>query len=802
MNLLLLNFLLAATGFVASTSHPRNPLSFLQILDAPSLSPHTKRVHALSSFHLSFALPESSSPVRLVLEPNHDILPDGALVTYLAADGNPTHAEIVDRLDHKIYKGSAQLQNRHGLWDTVGWARITVLRDGIRPLFEGAFSVHHDSHHVQLSTSYMNNRHAFDPDLDVGDDEYMVLWRDSDVSVHSRRNPDPDLTCNADLLEFNSLPNPSFQQPPLKRSDTTWGVAPLTSLFVKRQIDSQPMSGNQAGVNLVSTIGQTKGCPSTRKVALVGVAADCSYTASFNSSATARSNIITQINSASSLWENAFNISLGLANMTISDSNCPGSVQTATPWNQNCQTGADIGDRLNLFSAWRGTLADSNSHWTLLTNCNSGAEVGLAWLGQACVQKATTSNTTNGGQDTVSGANVVAKTPNEWQVIAHETGHTYGAVHDCTQQTCTTGNYVQTQQCCQLSAQTCDAGSQYIMNPVSTQGINQFSPCTIGNICSGMSTNSVNTQCLSNNKNVVTITGQSCGNGIVEEGEECDCGGQEGCGTDQCCDPSTCKFKGNAVCDDANEDCCHGCQFATGGSVCRPSTGDCDPAETCSGNSPTCPPDTTAPDGQSCSISNSTVNLAHINPSTLQCASGQCTSRDLQCQNVMGAYTKGSNDTYACDSSTCTMSCASPAFGPGTCYGLQQNLLDGTPCGGGGKCDNGQCTGSSFSKEVQSWFSQHKALVIGIACGVGGLIVLAILSCCVSSCRRRRRIRNLPKQPSPPNSWYPPPVPIHASPSQQQGWRPPRPIQPQTYGAYHVPQPPPMAYASSSMRYA
>jgi len=212
------------------------------------------------------------------------------------------------------------------------------------------------------------------------------------------------------------------------------------------------------------------------------------------------------------------------------------------------------------------------------------------------------------------------------------------------------------------------------MNPSTGQGITKFSPCSIGNICSAIGRNSVKTTCLTNNKGVTTISGQQCGNGIVEQGEDCDCGGTSGCGDNQCCDAKTCKFKNNAVCDDSNEDCCKNCQLATNNTVCRASTGVCDPAETCTGSSPYCPADKTQPDGSSCD-------------SGLQCTSGQCTSRDQQCKTVMGSYTKG-NDTYACDSSNCQLSCASPQFGAGVCYGLQQNFLDGTPCGGGGKCEN------------------------------------------------------------------------------------------------------------------
>lgn len=157
-----------------------------------------------------------------------------------------------------------------------------------------------------------------------------------------------------------------------------------------------------------------------RKVALVGVATDCTYTATFDSDTATRQNVINQMNSASNLYEKTFNISLGLANLVISPKDCPGSAPAATPWNVNCQSNTDIQARLNLFSAWRGTKSDNYSHWTLLTNCNTGSAVGLAWLGQACVVNADSRNSTSstGGVQTVSGANVVARTSTEWQVIA------------------------------------------------------------------------------------------------------------------------------------------------------------------------------------------------------------------------------------------------------------------------------------------------------------------------------------------------------------------------------------------------
>ena len=134
--------------------------------------------------------------------------------------------------------------------------------------------------------------------------------------------------------------------------------------------------------------------------------------------------------------------------------------------------------------------------------------------------------------------------------------------------------------------------------------------------------------------------------------------------------------------------------------------------------------------------------------SGLSCASGQCTSRDLQCKTLMGSYTQG-NDTYACSSSGCQISCASPEFGSNVCYSMQQNFLDGTSCQGGGRCSNGECNGASVGKEISSWISSNKTLVIALASVIGGLLILLIAGCCFSRYRRRRTMKNRPAGPPP-----------------------------------------------------
>lgn len=680
---------------VKASSTIRNPISALSTLQNATIHTPRHRVTALSDFDLTFNLQDDLF-VKLRLEPNHDILAEDATVSYLAPDGSVSHTETVDRREHKVYKGDAWIKKPNvgqTRYQKVGWARVTVARDGALPHLEGAFVINRDHHHIQSSSNYARTRHPMDPEIDeLGDDgrEYMVVWRDSDILPSASQLKHQDLrrdedvpSCQADVLSFNSQPDHPVHVGMSKREAKTFGAMDFSHLFGKRQIDSTT-GGNSAGVNLASTIGDTSGCPSTRKVALIGVATDCTYTNSFNSTQSVRENVINQMNTASALYERTFNISLGLQNLTVSPASCPGTPAQATEWNQDCSDNVDIQDRLNMFSAWRGLQSDNNALWTLLSTCNTGTAVGLAWLGQACVQDAITTNTsttgngasTGSGAETVAGANVVIRSQgaNEWQVLAHEIGHTFGAVHDCTSETCADQNTVSAQQCCPLSANTCDAGEQYIMNPSTSPGAEDFSMCSVGNICSALGRGSVQSTCLSENRQVDLISGQECGNGIVEKGEDCDCGGEEGCAGNTCCDASTCKFTSGSVCDDSNEDCCSGCQLASNGTVCRESTGQCDPQEVCSGTSATCPPDSSSPNGESCGKG-------------VYCANGQCTSRDQQCKTVMGSYTLG-NDTSSCYHSGCTITCKSPEFGVGVCYSLQQNFLDGTSCGGGGRCQN------------------------------------------------------------------------------------------------------------------
>lgn len=679
--------------------------------------------------------------VRLALEPNHDVLHEDFSITHLNEDGSIREVIRVPRSEDKVYRGSAFIE-RQGIqgWSKAGWARVSIHQDGEAPIFDGAFRIDGDNHHILPRAEYQSMKDERDPVVESAKDEVMVVWRDSDVMDNDgrtelKRGIAESSKCNADTLEFNSRFQHQDDERGLSFRSMNFG-----SLF-GRQIDDGGASGT--GLNLLNSIGSTAGCPTTKKVALVGIATDCNYFTAFNSTAAVKKQIISNVNKASEVYESTFKISLAIKNLTVIDRGCTGTTPANAPWNVKCSDDVTINDRLNTFSKWRGESKDENAYWTLFTTCATQTAVGLAWRGMLCRAGAGDNKDGSGNNETVAATNVVVKADTEWQIFAHETGHTFGAVHDCVAQTCPTSG--SSQACCPLSKDQCDAGGKYIMNPSTGQGINAFSPCSIGNICSGLKSNMIKGNCLTDNKNVQTDLdiGSQCGNGIVESGEDCDCGGTEGCKGNKCCDPKTCKFTTGSTCDPSNEDCCtNECKFASSGTVCRPSTGQCDIEETCPGNKAQCPEDKHKDDGDSCG-------------SGLQCASGQCTSRDLQCQHMANSLT-GRNNTQACPDTQCMLACTSPDLPSNQCVTYNQYFVDGTNCGAGGHCSNGNCQGSSTIKEVGQWIDNHKAIFIPIVSVVGLLVVIAILSCITSSIRRRmykRRMKKKQAQPQMNNSW-------------------------------------------------
>ncbi|XP_040587394.1 disintegrin and metalloproteinase domain-containing protein 1b-like [Mesocricetus auratus] len=118
-----------------------------------------------------------------------------------------------------------------------------------------------------------------------------------------------------------------------------------------------------------------------------------------------------------------------------------------------------------------------------------------------------------------------------------------------------------------------------------------------------------------------------CGNGVVEDSEECDCGND--CADNQCCDDK-CKLKEGAEC--SNELCCSQCKFQKMGHVCRPIDGTCDLEEYCNGTSAICPEDRRMQDGSTCHGSYS-------------CLEGRCLDPSSQCSHIFGYSAQSASDS-------------------------------------------------------------------------------------------------------------------------------------------------------------
>ncbi|XP_057559036.1 disintegrin and metalloproteinase domain-containing protein 33 isoform X5 [Hippopotamus amphibius kiboko] len=128
--------------------------------------------------------------------------------------------------------------------------------------------------------------------------------------------------------------------------------------------------------------------------------------------------------------------------------------------------------------------------------------------------------------------------------------------------------------------------------------------------------------CLSNTPDSGLLVPRArCGNGFLEEGEECDCGAGQDC-LDSCCLAHNCSLRAGAQC--THGDCCAHCMLKPAGTPCRRAAGDCDLPEFCTGASPYCPPDIYLLDGSPCARGRG------------YCLDGACPTLEQQCQQLWG----------------------------------------------------------------------------------------------------------------------------------------------------------------------
>ncbi|XP_077570921.1 zinc metalloproteinase-disintegrin-like MTP4 [Stigmatopora nigra] len=349
------------------------------------------------------------------------------------------------------------------------------------------------------------------------------------------------------------------------------------------------------------------------------------------------------------------------------------------------------GANLNAFMTWRNSVLakrkkHDNAH--LISGIDfEGATVGLAYIGTLC-----SAHSVGVVQDHNDRAIAVGAT------LAHEMGHNLGMNHD------------------DSSACACTGDSCIMAAALSWDTPRAFSSCSSSHYENYL--NSRNPSCMLDKPDFRSLVLPSvCGNGFVEQGEQCDCGTVEEC-TNPCCNATTCNLSEGSQC--AAGECCNKCKLQPRSHECRSKQDECDLAEYCDGMTSTCPEDVFGVNGIPCD------NGAGY------CYNGQCPQRSDQCikmygasaiearafcyeQNARGTYyafcKRPSNDVFIpcqkedvlCGKLFCQNGKNSPNYGRmvkfGDCkaaffadYTNDFGQVDtGTKCGAGKVCSENQC---------------------------------------------------------------------------------------------------------------
>ncbi|CAM5074969.1 unnamed protein product [Natator depressus] len=192
--------------------------------------------------------------------------------------------------------------------------------------------------------------------------------------------------------------------------------------------------------------------------------------------------------------------------------------------------------------------------------------------------------------------------------VAHEMGHSLGFPHDNTKRNTARGCVCK-----------CPGGGKCVMWSYASRIMcTEFSNCSRGFYFNTI--RKPGKTCLLNIPEKKIFGTQMCGNGIIEDEEECDCGMDEVCLRGGCC-LSNCTIKPGAAC--VSGLCCKNCQLHRQGKICRESIGECDLPEYCNGTSTWCPQDVFKQDGTPCGTKDC-------------CFQGRCRNHERQCKAVFG----------------------------------------------------------------------------------------------------------------------------------------------------------------------
>ena len=300
---------------------------------------------------------------------------------------------------------------------------------------------------------------------------------------------------------------------------------------------------------------------------------------------------------------------------------CDDSRRPANPF---CQPNIDVSNFLNLNSQFNHN--DFCLAYIFTYRDFSGGTLGLAWVastsgasGGICEKYKSYTENVNGRQvqtkrslntGIITFVNYNSRVPPKVSelTLAHEIGHNFGSPHD-------------------FPADCRPGGPQgnFIMYSSATSGErsnnNKFSLCSIRNISSVL--HSILSADSKDNCFEVD-NGPFCGNKIVEEGEECDCGYNAQECTEQCCVPRelsadidyggsrSCQRARGKECSPSEGPCCsNNCTFAGKEKMCRQET-ECSHSQSCDATQAMCPEPAPKPD------------MIECNNGTQVCMSGKC----------------------------------------------------------------------------------------------------------------------------------------------------------------------------------
>ncbi|XP_027994643.2 disintegrin and metalloproteinase domain-containing protein 21-like [Eptesicus fuscus] len=191
-----------------------------------------------------------------------------------------------------------------------------------------------------------------------------------------------------------------------------------------------------------------------------------------------------------------------------------------------------------------------------------------------------------------------------------------------------------------------------------------------------------------------SLTPIRCGNSVVEDKEQCDCGTFKQCYTNPCCN-SDCHFTPGSICN--RETCCTNCTYTPAGTLCRPIQNICDLPEYCKGKDTRCPSDFYLQDGTPCTEDS-------------YCYHGNCTDRSMHCKEIFGEGALNSPDVcYRINKK-------------GHRFGHCKVNLDYeiTPCADADvKCGRLQCVHVTHLPRLQEHVGFHHSILGGGSCVLG-----------------------------------------------------------------------------------